>query len=638
MGDSRSQQGFNLNDYSQAHIQKLTQNFINSKEELPRRSRSETKLLRAVANEVEERLEQSLHNRVYVELDKEEDPHQVVPWSVDVKVGELPQRRCPEGTKIIEIFDRPEIDGRLLILGAPGSGKTILLLQLARVLVQRVIANEDQPVPVLLNLSSWKEKNKTIREWMVSTLKWKYRVRKDVGEGWIKDGRVFPLLDGLDEVVPEEQDTCVQALNPFLLDLPAVVCSQVAQHEIGKFELNLNGSVVLQPLSDSQVEKFLGRAGKHWLWDVIKGDRNMMHPEMGLARSPLWLTILALTINDPHRQISRFLQQPRDQKQTLIRHFIEQRLAKNGDQSTKAVRWLGTLASQLIKSNKSEFYIGDLSFFSLDSGTHKILHVLLIGVLCGMVATTSVGIFQVVATQDLAGMVRFWTSESGLMIGAVGFGAGLILGTIEGEADTNLDTIDIHKRYTVIQIIKEIFNGIGGGLLLTTLGVLQEFLIARNINYGFLVLGIYLGLSMAIAGLLDTTEVDSRQQDNQDIQSYISNFCILLPVTTVQVILTVGGLNIVSAFSDVAPNPNLPVSSLIAIGLFFGLARSLFMSGVHNIILNVAFRITFYLFGDGPWNYQKFLRHCTRSGFLVRANGGYQFAHPVLKDYLAEGY
>lgn len=123
----------------------------------PQRNSTETKLLNAVHTEVEGRLAQSLHERVYVELDLTESPGQVVqPWAVDVKVGNAPSQRCEPGTPLSTIYDRAEIGGKLLVLGAPGSGKTTMLLQLARVLVARAKADMAAPVPVLLNLSAWK--------------------------------------------------------------------------------------------------------------------------------------------------------------------------------------------------------------------------------------------------------------------------------------------------------------------------------------------------------------------------------------------------------------------------------------------------------------------------------------------------
>jgi predicted NACHT family NTPase len=51
------------------------------------------------------------------------------------------------------VFDR--LGGGLLILGAPGSGKTTALLELARHLLDKAEADEHQPIPVVFNLVSW---------------------------------------------------------------------------------------------------------------------------------------------------------------------------------------------------------------------------------------------------------------------------------------------------------------------------------------------------------------------------------------------------------------------------------------------------------------------------------------------------
>ena len=247
------------------------------------RDRSEAKLLAAVKNEVAGRLAKSLHNRVYIELHKEEDPSQVIqPRAVDVKLGSQPSQRCPEGTNIVDIFDKPEIGGRLLILGAPGSGKTMMLLQLAEELVQRAGANAAYPVPVLLNLSAWKPEFKDIPSWMVADLKLKYGVRQDIAKKWIEEGRILPLLDGLDELMSERQETCVRALNEFLpawSGVPLVVCSRREEYQNYEATLGLNGAVILQPLTDGQIEKFLRGAGCEGLWEAVRQDSDVMGKE-----------------------------------------------------------------------------------------------------------------------------------------------------------------------------------------------------------------------------------------------------------------------------------------------------------------------------------------------------------------------
>ncbi|MGD1902095.1 MAG: NACHT domain-containing protein [Geitlerinemataceae cyanobacterium] len=252
----RHQQGINPNDRSQVHIGTINYGATE------KRDRAESILPEAVAGEVEIRQEYALHNRVHIELDMEIDPSRVERFGeIDVKVGSAKPERCPPETSIAEIFDGKSIRGRLLVLGAPGSGKTTLLLQIAGLLVERALADGAAPVPVLLNLSAWKSEFKDIRSWMVAGLKLKYGVKREKAEEWIEERRIVPLLDGLDELMSERQETCVRALNDFLAQdwagSPLVVCSRREEYEVYESNLGLNGSVMLLPLSDGQIEWYL---------------------------------------------------------------------------------------------------------------------------------------------------------------------------------------------------------------------------------------------------------------------------------------------------------------------------------------------------------------------------------------------
>jgi predicted NACHT family NTPase len=59
-------------------------------------------------------------------------------------------------------------------------------------------ANEDSefPIPVLVNLSSWKGSSQLISDWLVGELKLKYGVKNDIGRKWVENAQLLPLLDG----------------------------------------------------------------------------------------------------------------------------------------------------------------------------------------------------------------------------------------------------------------------------------------------------------------------------------------------------------------------------------------------------------------------------------------------------------
>ncbi|WP_242058211.1 MULTISPECIES: hypothetical protein [Nostoc] len=96
----------------------------------PARPKNERILLAAVKEEVTARLRQSLHNAVLINLGKESQPQQVRrPWDAEIKIGLKSAVPLTDTTTILEVFDSEEVTRKLLILGAPGSGKTTIQLE-----------------------------------------------------------------------------------------------------------------------------------------------------------------------------------------------------------------------------------------------------------------------------------------------------------------------------------------------------------------------------------------------------------------------------------------------------------------------------------------------------------------------------
>ncbi|MDM8537076.1 hypothetical protein QUF70_10005 [Desulfobacterales bacterium HSG17] len=109
-------------------------------------------------------LKHSLHNEVIIELGRETKPDSVEsfqnPFHIKVKTSHSNYRMLDPDETIIQLFDKS--GQALLILGAPGSGKTVTLLDLARHLADRAEPDPAQPVPIVLNLSSWTNKKQLI--------------------------------------------------------------------------------------------------------------------------------------------------------------------------------------------------------------------------------------------------------------------------------------------------------------------------------------------------------------------------------------------------------------------------------------------------------------------------------------------
>lgn len=176
-------------------------------------------LLTKVKGEVEELLGRFLLTKP-INLQKELQPQQVKPFlSASVKIGEKPISVQPDGINILKVFDQKEIAGKVLILGAPGSGKTTTQLELAQALIAYAETNlNDKAIPVLINLSLWKNDSQTLTEWLLDELWSKYGVGNDLGKEWLKDCQIIPMLDYLDELKPAKQGACIQGINKLLAE------------------------------------------------------------------------------------------------------------------------------------------------------------------------------------------------------------------------------------------------------------------------------------------------------------------------------------------------------------------------------------------------------------------------------------
>ncbi|MFO8037882.1 MAG: NACHT domain-containing protein [Sodalinema sp.] len=647
MGGDYQQQGINPNDAAQVNISQMVQNFGNPTS--TSRDASEAKLLKAVKNEVAGRFSRSLHHRVYLELDKAEDPSQVIaPWSVDVKLGHAPHQQVCQNNQIIDTFDRPDIGGRLLILGSPGSGKTTVLLQLAQTLVERAEKTATDPVPVLLNLSAWNSNFKDIRSWIILDLKLKYGIRQDIARKWLDRGRILPLLDGLDELMSQCQETCIESLNQFLPDwsgMPLVVCCRLEEYQLYNQHLGLNGALILQPLSDSQIQAYLQQAKCDWLWQAIRHDSDIMNPEHGLARSPLFLTILVLASDNLPPEIWKQSVSPTQRREVLFEAYIQTRLQRRylgganlaatrhgqkpyqDDEQTK--HWLGWLASRLIEENQTEFFIEKLQPYFLLKRPYKLVYGLVVGLVLGIV----VGLVFSLIYGVIDGLLR------GLLGGlAVGLIVGLVGGLIR-EIKT-VETIRFSRKLASKQLSRIITKSLFLGWVVGLMGGITGGLIGERFGglwigvLGGIVIGQVFGTVVGvIGGLVEALvggEIDTKKEDNQGIyRSLVNSFIFGFMFVPVGFLIPL---------SIHYLNEPVGLWRLIREGIVLGFLFGAFAGGLNSVISHFALRVTLWLFGYSPWNYSKFLRYCTERGFLQRVGGGYHFVHGLLREHFAQQY
>jgi len=316
---------------------------------------------------VEGVLEKSLHNAVLIELGKQSEPELVAhPWTTVVELPDQEPHNLPPEKTITDIFD--EADRALLILGEPGSGKTITLLELARSMT--ILAENDpaHPIPVVLNLSTWGKQRQTFANWVVKELNAKYQIPHRIGRRWLENDELSLLLDGFDEVRAEHREDCIDAINQFRQErgLTAIaVCSRAREYENLKARFNLGGAVRLQTLTVEQIDAYLAEAGSELqaLRNALRDDPTLRE----LAQSPLMLSVMSLAYRaTPADELDGEASYTVDERRwRLFEIYIERMFKRKGRRNQpyapkKTKGWLTWLAQQMIQHNESLFLIEQL--------------------------------------------------------------------------------------------------------------------------------------------------------------------------------------------------------------------------------------------------------------------------------------
>ncbi|MEQ9356041.1 NACHT domain-containing protein [Coleofasciculus chthonoplastes] len=313
---------------------------------------------------VKDVLEKSLYNQVMIELGLEERPDAITnPWSAIIETNDSPQP-LPDGTKIIDIFDQIGIGRTLLILGEPGSGKTTTLLELTRDLIARAEQDINRLIPVVFNLSSWANKRQKIEDWLVEELNSKYSVPKKIGQAWVTQQQLLPLLDGLDEVKAEYRDDCIATLNQFKQDNGSelVVCSRIKDYEALSNRLNFQSAVYIKLLTLEQICHYLDSVGTD-----LAGLRKLIVEDtvlQELAQSPLMLNIMTLAYQGVAVEDLPKTEMAEERRKQLFDDYIEKMFHRpnrsKGEQrysKFQTKHWLSWLAQRMLQESQTVFFI-----------------------------------------------------------------------------------------------------------------------------------------------------------------------------------------------------------------------------------------------------------------------------------------
>ncbi|MBE0672752.1 MAG: NACHT domain-containing protein [Anaerolineales bacterium] len=623
-------------------------------------------------------LDASLYGAAMLDLGIKETPEAITnkyPWTLK---KESTNETLPTGTSMLEIFDSIGMGHSLLILGAPGSGKTTMLLELARQLIAHAREDVTHPIPMVFNLASWTEKL-TLADWLAQELNNLYSVPRKTAPDWVKGNKLLLLLDGLDEVRQESRAKCVDAINEFRKQnglTSLAVCSRSQDYADLNAKLSFEGAIEVQPLTQKQITEFFNRFGSEMagIKQVLKKDSALRE----MAETPLFLSIIFMAYRDKRDVEILVSGDERAKRKHLFDTYIERMFELSRAKKTKlnkynVLRRLSWLGSKIIQHNQIPFLLEEMQpeyLGSKEKLLYKFINGLFAGLSIGLISGVTGGFFSQLILLLFGGLsgeisgrlsvgIAFdfhYGPIKGLYYSLLG---GLIYGSIYGLVYGLIyQTFLSPDKINVIDGLKwdwkngrrGVFLGALNGAMIGSLIYELLFLLLMNeikqvelllmagwrtlevLVAGGIVGGVTGGVLGGVLYGLASESVSKTTYPGQRI--FVSmKFYIIILFSTGLIGGILGGVTGKIIW-------DLTLQGVILgflVGMVFGPIGGLRFGG-GAIIQHYALRFTFYCNNLLPWRLFPFLDHCVDLIFLRRVGGGYIFVHRLLMEHFAEMY
>ncbi len=567
-------------------------------------------------------LEKSLHARVSIELGLQERLDLVQqPFSDVAEFAAAPGQALPEGTPATTVFDRLGSGRTLLIVGEPGSGKTIALLKLAEDAIDRTEPDLRQQIPVVFNLSSWARKPQSIEQWLIQELLEKYQVSKALGKTWVESEALMLLLDGLDEVKAEQRNACVQALNQFMQThgtTEIVICCRIGDYQMLQDRLILRSAICLQPLTATQIDLYFEQAGDRLsaLKAVLPQDAELQE----LAKSPLMLSVMSLAYQDFTLEQLTVSGKIENYRQRLFATYIDRMFQRRGTTQQysreETQRWLIWLAQKMTDKAQTIFLIEQLQFSWLPTNGQQVQYRLGSGFACSVIGILSSGLVYWPNVKLVDGM--FTIIVLGLMNGIyIAFSPSI----------QPFETLKWSWKEAKINFFRGLFTSLISGLIC---GLIFRLFSGRNNELIFaMASGLSFGLLSGLVNGFRGSEIQQREKPNQGIFSSLKNAAII------GINILFAGILIFEMISGITSRPLFGTGLGLTFGLINGLIFGLIFGG-NACLQHFVLRLVLYHNHHSPWNYTRFLDYTTERLFLQKVGGGYIFVHRMLLEHFAE--
>jgi MFS family permease len=597
------------------------------------------------------------------------DPRLIGPEPVSEKISD----------DIVAAFESSK--RRLLIVGEPGSGKTIAAYSLIEYLDES--ESDEGRIPLLVNLSAW-EAQENLEDFLVDYLcsSVGYEVReRTVASAFIDSDNYSLILDGLDEIPAGFRERFSELLDEFVRGIPGEV-SVVVTCRTPEYEellaayptgLGLVQAVEILPLSSQQLDGAfveLAKRDKDWETFLSHRDHTAYKRVRDLLSNPLFLNLTVVGHLSPG-QLLDWTTTEQELRDLVLDGYLDRTLADQRHyEAENARRYLSWIARFLSGDEVSPLGLKttDYTVFDLADLTppepprrYRLFGVLLFGL--------TFGLSTLVALSQMSGLFSSWyhtyleadaSERASVLLGFLllalalgsafmlvsGLGFGLTWGPFKRSAVSSrlilvwpstrrqlLDFLRRARRGMIWGLTFGLIVGLIFGLVMGLLGVLVSGYPVSGLGVdllGGLLLGLLLGLPLGLLlglgfGLLETRSVliTSRTPKEARSRSVIAALTLLLSGV-------LSGL--------VGAMIALPDGTFLALGLVFGLAVGLVIAlrnGGWFLLLQKIAHHRLARAGNLPAPPYEFLEWGVEQQIFRRVGGGVRFRHNLIQQHLA---
>lgn len=587
---------------------------------------------------------------------------------------------------------------RLVVLGAAGSGKTILALRFVLDWLE-ADRSPDRPVPVIFSLGSWDPTAISLRDWMCHQLVRDYGLAAPTAQGGnlagalVDTGRILPVLDGFDEIAGGLRYAALKELDRTTTSL--LLTSRPGEYAEAVMESRPLPKAAVVELDDLTVEDIAvylpltsrpgeGGGGHNTRWEPVLAELRKQRRGPGaenvatVLTTPLMVALARTVYSDASgREPEALLNTgtfatPEALQKHLLAAFTPAAYEPSPTDSDsdadrgrwrhwdpdRAQHWLGYLAAHLDRLGRESTGVParDLAWWQLGTTMRRSSRMLVIGFLAALALGVTTAIGNVPANLIATSHPLEFALVRGLVVGLLhGLVNGLFFGAVygfvsRGAAEPSRVRIQVFgrtggRRASFLPRFKlGLMCGALGALVILFLDrvVVESLGLADGLDGGLmgaLVFGPGLALGVGLVlGLMAWLEVPI------DIRSGVSSSDLLSQDRrNVIFYLLVWALVFGTGAGFANGLKDGPVWGLL-VGIAFGIEAA-FGGGLAYGLSFTAWgqwvalgRMWLPLTGRLPWRLVAFLDDACERDVLRQAGAVYQFRHAQLQDHLTQDF